>query len=130
MPGTRDGALVTGLGWVLGALEIVFFVGCLSFGISQRHRRRSAFLVGGLIYLAVFTALVVANVSYAGDDQPSLFLSLPVPTAWMLYALWPAPLFFMAWFWINFDRRVLTPKSMERFRQIVEENRGRREGED
>lgn len=128
-PGVHGDGVSTGLGWVLGVLEIVFFVLCLSLAVSRRRQHWAAFVLGGLIHLAVFTALVIADVRYADGGDTSLFLSFPLPTAWMLYALWPAPLFFMAWYWINFDRHVLRPEDMARFREIVEANRQQRESE-
>ena len=120
---------VAWLGWVLGVLEIVFFVSCLVLGVGRRARGKRVFLLGGLVYAAVFTALTVTDAWYMEQDAPTLVLSFPVPTAWMLYGMWAAPLIFMAWYWIGFDRNILTPEDMETFRGIVQDRRNREEEE-
>lgn len=116
--------------WALGLLEIGLFVGLLALGIRHRGvlgQRKWPLVIGGLLYGAVFTLLVLSYQSYASTGSGSLFLSLPPPTAWMVYGLFGIPLYFHLLYMINFDRWVLTPEDLERFHRLVA---ARREGGD
>lgn len=120
----RDGAIVA-LGAAFGALQIVFFITCLVFGVGERGRPFVVFFVGGVLHLLVFAAMVLTHERYLADETASLVLSLPAPTAWMLYALWPLPVIFAAWYSIRFDRVVYPKESRTRFAALL---RGLREG--
>lgn len=116
-------------GWTLGVLEIALFVGLLALGLRHRRvlgRRKWPLLAGGVAYVAVFSLLIRAYEIYGGSDVHPLFLSVPIPTAWMLYGLFGIPLYFHLVYVVAFDRWVLTPEDLERFQELVA---ARREGE-
>ena len=78
-------------------------------------------------YLLVYTGMVVSYWQYIeGQTETSYFLGLPAPTAWMLFGVWLFPFFFMVLYIRNFDRWVITPEEMDRFRRLVEENKSNR----
>lgn len=128
-PGWERHERILWLGLIFGLLEIVFFVACLCMGASRMGELPAKVkwpMLGGLIaFMASFIALVFAYRGYANDETPALFLAFPAPTAFMLYAIWPVPLFFMFFFIMIYDRWILTPEDLEKFKKIVEEKRRR-----
>jgi len=108
-------ATVLWLGWGLGVLEIAFFVALIALGARNRRGLRGLGLplVGaGLAYVSAWTALVLAYRGYANDAVSVLVLGFPLPTAWMLFAIWPLPVLFVVFYTAGFDRWVATPKDL------------------
>ena len=111
------------LGVAFGVLLLLLFVACLGFGLrgargSSRAKRR-ALLLGGVLYLAVFLVLIVAYQDYV-KDPTRLLLSLPPPTAIMLWVLWPFPLYFVLVYSLKFDDWVFRKEDSRRFRELVD----------
>jgi uncharacterized membrane protein len=114
------------LGVTFGVLQIILFVTLLSFGLRAIPQQRITLLVGAIIYLGIFLAMVLsyhATIAGGVTHPPKLFLGLPVATAWMIYGLGGIPLFFALLYVIRFDRWVLTPEDHQVFRDAVEEAR-------
>ena len=114
-PGSLRHVDVIWIGWLLGALEIGLFVVLLAFGARSRHGLRGLgwpLVVGGLAYLAVWTALVLAYRAEMSGAAPEFFLGFPAATAWMLFGLWPLPLLFAVYYVFGFDRWVATPEDL------------------
>ncbi len=118
------------LGWGFGALQLAFFSACFALGVRRREGLgplRRPILLGLLGYELVWAFLVLCYVRYAGQpDQPDvpLLLSFPLPTAVMLYLMWPFPLFFMVLYLRHFDRWVLPPGDLAHFRARIAALRG------
>lgn len=117
-------------GTLFGGLAISLFVALVAFGLRRdgattgRGGAGSAALwIGWLLYLGVFLALSFSYRSYATTGAPELILGFPPPTAWMLFGLWPAPLWFVLLYVLQFDRRVLTKEELRRFEERVAERR-------
>ena len=130
-PGAERHAKVLWFGYAFGVLQIVLYVACIALALrrgGRLGRRAIPLLVGGAIYLATFTAMVVAYRQYALTGEADLFLGFPAPTAWMLFGVWPVPLWFLFLYVLSYDRWIFTPDDMKRFRQIVDDRR--RRGED
>ena len=115
------------LGLAYGTLQIVFFVSCLVLGVRDPQNRKWAFLLAGIVYVATFCLMVVADHYYVHDDNPTLVLGFPLPTAIMLYGLWGVPLIFLLFYIINFDRWILSPVELERFEKLLQEKRKQKE---
>ena len=80
-------------------------------------RLRGPTLVGLALYLAVWLGLVASYVSFAADPAAApLWWGFPLPTAILLFAFWPFPLYFVALYLWAFDAQVLRPGVLERFR--------------
>ena len=93
--GQRRHQAIRWLGLVYGGLQIVFFVSCLVLGVREPLRGKRVFVLSGIVYLATFCLMVVADHFYVIDENPDLFLGFPLPTALMLYGLSGAPLLFL-----------------------------------
>ena len=125
--GLERHAQVRWLGLAYGMLQIVFFVSCLVLGVREPEKRKWAFLLTGIIYLATFCLMVVADYFYVRDQNPILVLGFPLPTAIMLYGLWGVPLIFLLFYFINFDRWILDPADLEHFEKTLQEKRNQKD---
>jgi hypothetical protein len=110
-------APVAALGAVFGGLQIAFFGACFALGM-----RRGGSLgpvarplwIGLLLYEGGFGGLLYGYWRYLGDPSLPLVGSFPLPTAVLLYVLWPLPLFF-AWIYLrHFDDWVVDEAEVER----------------
>ena len=116
-------AQVLWLGAAFGVLQLLLFVACLGFGLrgargSSRAKRR-ALLLGGVLYLAVFMVLVLTYQDYV-KDPTRLLVSLPPPTAVMLWVLWPFPLYFVLVYSLKFEDWVFRKEDSRRFRELID----------
>lgn len=112
------------LGWAFGALQIIFFVVCLAMGASRMGKPGPytvPLTIGCVLFVAVFTALVLSHREYASQTTHVLVLNQPAPTAWMVYGLWGFPLFFLFLFTLTFDKWFVTAEDLERFDEIMAE---------
>jgi hypothetical protein len=121
-------APVLWLGWLIGALQIAFFMTCLELGLRRRVPegepkapwRRSLWL-GGAAFEAVWAALVAVYWRYASSGSLEIWWGLPAPTAIMLYGVWLLPLVFCLFYVVHFDRWVMSEADLARFRKLVAE---------
>lgn len=112
---------VLALGWAFGVLQIAFFVGLLVLGTRSKLGNRGAMvrvLPGALVYLATWTALVLAYAHARGR-----WLGFPPATAIMLVGLWPAPLVFVALYMRGFRSLVYGPDEARAFKAIMARQR-------
>jgi hypothetical protein len=101
--GATPSSLTTWLGWAFGALQIAFFAVCFALGLGRRGSLgplQTPVLASLAVYEIVWAGLVLLDRQFAGDPATPLLLSLPLPTAVMLYLLWPAPLLFL-WIYLR-----------------------------
>lgn len=131
-PGEERHARVLWLGLAFGLLEIAFFLTCLVLG-GRKNEKFGPLLrpiaIAGVIYAAIFTAMVVTYRGYAGEDVHATFLAFPTPTAWMIYGVWFFPMFYMLLYMYIFDSWTFTEADAERFREIVAARRKAEAGE-
>ena len=129
-PGILRHSRILWMGWVYGILMIAVFTACLMLGAKKGDRLgplRKPLLVGGVLFAVVFTFLILSYRTYMNEDSHSLTLSLPRPTAWMLYGLWVFPVYFVVLYVLTFDRWFLTEEDMKRFQEILSMKRGNEE---
>jgi hypothetical protein len=122
---TRHGRVLWA-GWAFGLLQIVLYAGCIAFSVRRTAAGdplRWALLVGTLLHAGAFCGMMIAYQRYIHTDEPGVVIGFPTPTAWMLYGMWSAPLFFIVLYYAAFDRWVMTPADRIRFRELVETNR-------
>ncbi len=102
----RAGDLIW-VGFLFGALQLVFFVALLSVGFQKvtkdlRRTTQGILWGGGILYLALF-ALVFFQYHreiYAGDQASGL----PASTWTAIFLLWPCPYLFVAAYSLGFRR--------------------------
>lgn len=123
--GERDRALWAG--WLFGVTVLTVFGALIAFG-TRRHVRdlgwRLALAIAALI--AAWTWVVVAYREYLDDPAPALYLSLPAPSAIMVYLFWPLTLAVVFLFVLGFRRWVLSDQDLEAYRRLLDARRQRR----
>ena len=113
------------LGWAFGMLQIAFFVCLLAFGGQKRGQLGPLgppLIGGGILFAAIFTAMVYSYNNYMLEDQHAMVLSLPIPTAWMIYGVWPIPIVFMALYMFTFGSWTFREEDMTRLKSILAEH--------
>jgi MFS superfamily sulfate permease-like transporter len=112
------------IGWALGVLELLFFVGLLALGSRRRKQypfERNVLIVGTLVYIAFFTWMVIAYTGYAADPSAALVLSFPLPTTLMLYGVGFAPVVFIVLYMIRFSPWIVDDDELDTFLRRVRE---------
>ncbi len=129
-PGEERHAPIIWLAWSFATLQTVFLVACLALGVRGEGRLRRLvvpLIVGGVLLVGVVTMMFVSYRQYMLEDSHSLFLSLPVTTAWYLYGFWPIQFFFVVLYVIVFSRTIVTSDDIVAFREILAAKRRRDE---
>ncbi len=117
----RHGA-ATWLGLVFVLVQVLFYGGCLAMGASRNGRlgpMKTPIIAGTAVLGLIFVALFWSYLRYINTESPTLFLSLPRPTAWMLLAVWPMPVFFMIAYYRLFDSWFFTAEDERRLEELV-----------
>ena len=121
-----DGALrhdrILWFGWAFGILQVAFFVVLIAYGGSKQGKLgllKIPIFIAGILYAATFTAVVYTYQTYTSTDDPAMFLSLPVPTAWMVYGLWIVPMLFVFLYMFTFDSWTFRDEDMKRFEELL-----------
>jgi len=81
---------------------------------------------GTLVYLAVFTLTYLSDATYVDQSHTQFFLGWPLPTAWMIYAMWFSPVIFVALYVFGFRDWILTEADEAKFNEILSKRRTRR----
>lgn len=83
-------------------------------------------ILGTVAYLAVFTLTYLSDAAYVDQSHSEFFLGWPLPTAWMIYAMWFTPVIFVALYVFGFRDWILTEEDEAKFNEIVANRRTRR----
>ncbi len=122
--GAERHAGVLYLGWAFGMLTILSFVALIAFGARKAGGLRGLgwpLICGGTAYVGLWTWLVVAYRDYASEASPSLVAAFPLPTAIMMYALWPVPVVFSVLFVVGFNSWVYSEEDLEEYQRLLAE---------
>ncbi len=115
------------LSFLFGLFILGVFGMCLAIGYRKRGQIgaiRKWLIIGIVSYIGVYTMMVISYWNYIdGVGETTYFLGVPAPTAWMLYGVWFFPLFFTILYIRKFDEWVITPEELERFHELVAENK-------
>ncbi|MCY3969657.1 MAG: hypothetical protein OXG74_06975 [Acidobacteria bacterium] len=125
-PGAERHATTLWIGWAFVVFQVLFFGGCLAMGMERRRDggaslgpAKQPLIFGTLVLAAIFTALVFSYQRYATEETHSLFLGFPRPTAWVFYAVWPFPVFFMVVYMRIFDRWFFTEEDERKVAELA-----------
>jgi hypothetical protein len=120
--GAERHAAVLWLGWGFGALSILSFVALAAFGARKAGSLRGLgwpLICGVGAYLGLWTWLVVAYRDYASEVAPPLVAAFPLPTAIMMYLLWPVPAVFSVFFVAGFGAWVYSEDDLDEYRRLL-----------
>ncbi|MXW02700.1 MAG: hypothetical protein F4X59_07680 [Holophagales bacterium] len=125
-PGAERHATTLWIGWAFVVFQVLFFGGCLAMGMERRKDggaslgpAKQPLIFGTLVLAAIFTALVFSYQRYATEETHTLFLGFPRPTAWVFYAVWPFPVFFMIVYMRIFDRWFFTEEDERKVAELA-----------
>ena len=124
--GAERHAVTLWIGWVFATICILFFAGCLAMGMTRYGSLGPAkvpLILGTVGLTAIFSALILSYYGYMREETHTLFLSFPKPTAWMLYAIWPFPIYFMVIYYRLFDSWHFTEEDQRRLDELVANRR-------
>ena len=119
-PGAERHEKTLWVGWVFGMLCILFYMGCLTYGMTRGGTLGPAklpLILGTGIFLAIFTGLIFSYKGYMNEDTHELFLSFPKPTVWMLLGIWTFPVLFMFLYYYLFDHWFFTEEDEKRLEE-------------
>ena len=104
-----------------GTLCLFLVIGAIRKG--RLDGIRPWLILSSLVYLTVYSLTYLSDVNYVASDHTSFVLGWPVPTAWMIYAMWAAPLLFMFIYVFKFRDWILTEEDENRFSELVKARR-------
>lgn len=110
--------------WLLGVVMIAIFVCLLAWQTKAGRRPWPFFLIGGVLFEAVFSMMCWAYWRSLADPlEASFWGSFPVPVAWLVYGIWLVPGFFITIYVVRFDDWILPKQSMRHFEEILKTRR-------
>jgi len=115
----RHGGWALVAGWILGVMQISFFVGTALFAIQRQGRGQGLVLLAGAAHLLIFAMLIASYVGYLRVPEAPLVWSFPRPTTWMLFGLWTIPVVFTVLYVVNFSSWVFSADDEIRFQKIL-----------
>ena len=133
--GTQRHESLLFIGWVLGSAMICLFTGLLAWGTVHRPFQTVAaeqgpalrsdgrliwFLVGGLLFEAVFGILCYSYWESLADPGGEFSGPFPPALSWLLFGVWLFPAFFIVLYVAYFDRWILPPENAQRFEQLLD----------
>ncbi len=113
------------LGYLYGITIILLFGTFLIIGNRKKGKVTSIgkwIGVAIVIYLIVFTLMVVSHWSYSDNDGGPFALMMPAPTAWMIYGVWFVPLIITIAYIFKFEEAIISDLEIEDFHKFIKEN--------
>lgn len=109
-------------GWIYGSLQIGLFVFLIGQCVPSGRPRRWLIGASGGLYLAVYLALIL---SYGkGVEGAPFILGFPLPTAWLVFGMWPISALFAILYATQYAKWIYTPEDASRFQSIKERYQG------
>ena len=119
------------LAWCFGAVSIVSFVALMAFGARDKDGSRRTFRwwfgAALVAYLGAWVWLALAYLAYLDDPSPTLYLSLPAPSAIMIYVFFPVSILFNLLFVVGFRGWVLSPEDEAAYEKLLSQRKDREE---
>ena len=85
-------------------------------------------IIGVIVFVAIWTAMVALYPAYASGENRTLVLSFPISTTLMLYGIWGMPTFFVILYTVYFRKWIMTPEDSREFKALMERVNKKREG--
>ena len=113
--------------WIFAVCMICFFTALLALASLKAGRSSPInwfLMIGCAGQMLGMVGMILSYESFLGDATPALHGAFPAPTAWMLYVLWPAPLLFVAFYVVVFDRWTFRPEDEKAFQVLLQRRAG------
>lgn len=110
------------IGYLFG-LGIIFLFGIMLF-IGNRKKGKLTSIgpwlyVGLLVYMLAYSMMVFSHWDYTLNHDSSFFLSMPKPTAWMIYVVWFVPLVITIAFIVKFESAIISDEEIDEFQDYL-----------
>lgn len=115
-------ALFFGIG-ILIVFSFIMFLGFRKGGRKLNPQLKQSLLAGMGLYIACFIIMTIVYWQYHDGTNLEYFMGVPSPTAWMLFGLGLAPLYFTTIYIIKFNDWVISPEELDEFHDIVRKRR-------
>lgn len=116
------------LGYIFGLCTVLTLCVFLFIGAVRRNKLgavRLWLLLSSMVYCVVYTLTFFSDVKYVETGHTDFFNGWPLPTAWMIYAMWATPVLFVIIYVFKFRDWILPVEEEERFYDLVAERRKR-----
>ena len=121
----RHGRIIW-LGWIFGILQFCFITCLIGLCLDKQGRLKifkTPLLICMFLCITAFVSMMAAYIGFAREGSGPLFGSFPLPTALMLYALWPMQILFVIIYVIYYDKAIFTAEDDEKFQALVRSRR-------
>jgi len=119
LPFTRWLGFAFGIGVIL-IFSLVLLIGNRKAGQITSIKR--ILLVAMGLYFIIYTIMVVCNWSYMNEEATSPFLSLPPPTAWMIFGMWFCPMIITYMYITRFEEYIISEEEERAFFDFLNRN--------
>ena len=110
------------LGFGFGLFTVGVLCFCLFIAARKDGKLGSVkywLIFGTIVYFTVYCLMILSYWNYVeGNNTESYFGYFPAPTAWMMYAMFFAPLIFVFTYVFGFNKWILTEEDLARFHEI------------
>ena len=113
-----------GLG-VLGVIGFMIMIGARKKDKLITKKIHARILWSFALIFVVYSITVFSDWTYVSSTKTNYFGGFPIPTSWMVYAVWFAPLSLVILYISKFDEWIISPEELRKFQEIVEKRRAR-----
>ena len=125
-PGVETQSHIKWLGYAFGIIQFFFFAALILFCLDKQGRLKklkTPVLFAAGLCITALTLTMAAYWTFAREGSGQLFGGFPLPTALMLYALWPMQLFFVVIYVVYYDKAIFTPEDNDTFQALLRAHR-------
>lgn len=116
------------LGYLFGLCTVMTLCVFLIQGAIRKNSLeaiRPWLLFSSLVYIVVYTLTFLSDTNYVATGHTDFFNGWPLPTAWMIFGMWAAPVLFVCIYVFKFRDWILPVEDEERFYDLVAERKKR-----
>ena len=109
------------IGFFIGLLILGIFSFCIYLGIQRNGQPGplARWLWIGLAgYFVVFVVQILLYRNYDPINNSAFIAGYPIPTAWMIYAMWGYPIVFTIIYLLSFDKWIFTAEDEANYRAL------------
>lgn len=125
-PGIETQSHIKWLALFFGILQFCLAAGLIALCLNKKGSLKTfktPLLICTFLCITVFSLMVAAYWVYIQKGSGPLFGSFPLPTALMLYGVWPITTLFVFIYVMYYDKAIFTKEDNEKFQALVKSRR-------
>lgn len=110
------------LGYLYGLGVIGIFWTFITIGTRKKGKRTVMFKWVSacfVIYILVYTMMTRSHWAYTENKGSEFVLSMPEPTAWMIYGMWFVPVIITIAFVVFFEKAVISDQEIKEYEDYI-----------